>query len=90
MNLREINFIELDFKIYGSLHKAIFLLTALEVNERECPWQGKPTVSIRDLRENSVEIFLLVHSKQGTSELILSAELQSILNAVQTQQEFHW
>lgn len=37
MNLREINFIELDFKIYGSLHKAIFLLTALEVNERECP-----------------------------------------------------
>lgn len=83
MNLGEINFIALDFKIYGSLHEAMFLLTALEVNERECPWQGKPTNLIRDLRENSVEVFLLVHSQQGTSELMLLAESCSTLNEVQ-------
>lgn len=63
----------------------MFLLTALEeVNERDFPWQGKPTNLIRDLRENSVEVFLLVHSQQGTSEkLMLLVELQSTLNAVQ-------
>lgn len=83
MNLGEINFIALDFKIYGRLHEAMFPLTALQVNERECPWQGKPTNLVRDLRENSVEVFLLICSQQGTSELMLLAEAQSTLNEVQ-------
>lgn len=30
MNLGEINFIELDFKIYVTLHEAMFPLSALE------------------------------------------------------------
>lgn len=85
MNLGEINFIELDFKIYVTLHEAMFPLSALEqVSEREFLWQGKLTNLIRDRRENFVEVFLLVHSQQDTSEkLMLLVELQSALNAIQ-------
>lgn len=63
----------------------MFFLTVLEeVNEREFPWQEKPTNLIIDLRESSVEVLLLVHSQQGTFEkLMLLVELQSTFKAVQ-------